>query len=107
MCYISLDREKFRLLFYILVHIKGHIVFEISANYQNGRKSSVSILKVRLTHSQCTFVKGQKTCVCPEEDSLTELMARPSKRNSKVGYLQQNIYKLCGNLQVMLSDGEE
>ena len=47
MFYISLDREEFGLLFDVLVYIIHYIVLEMSANYQNGRKSPVSIINTK------------------------------------------------------------
>ena len=43
---VSLDIEKSRLLFDILVHVIPHIVLKISTHYQNGRESPVSTLKI-------------------------------------------------------------
>ena len=44
-CYIPLDREKFRLLLNVSLDNIPHMVLEILADCQNGRKSPVSILK--------------------------------------------------------------
>ena len=45
MCIISLDREKFRLLFDVLFVTVAFIDLEISPFYQTGRAPLVSILK--------------------------------------------------------------
>ena len=43
MCYISLDREKQKLSFDLLVDIIDYIVLEIFANYQNGQCISLKV----------------------------------------------------------------
>ena len=45
MCYVSLDREEIGLLLDISVDSINNIALEILTNYQNDRRSPVSILK--------------------------------------------------------------